>query len=208
MNKTLNTLLGAMLLAGSASTIAASSVDLTVTGVITPSACTPTLSNGGTVDHGKISAKDLKPDQPTWLTTQQLQLSVNCDAATLMAIETKDNRQGSSYVENDPEHFGLGLVNGTEKLGSMFMVLRSPVADGVQARAIFSEDSGSTWYTGGNLATTYLFSVADTSTVAPIPVQQLTANLTVSSQIAPTNGLTLTNEVSIDGSVTMTVRYL
>lgn len=49
MNKTLNSLLGAMLLTGSASAFAASSVDLAVTGLITPSACTPTLANGGVV---------------------------------------------------------------------------------------------------------------------------------------------------------------
>ncbi len=47
MKKTLNTLLVAMLLTASASTFAASSVDLTVTGIITPSACEPTLSQGG-----------------------------------------------------------------------------------------------------------------------------------------------------------------
>ncbi|MFE4459165.1 DUF1120 domain-containing protein [Nocardia tengchongensis] len=52
----------------------ASSVDLTVTGIITPSACTPTLTNGGIVDYGKTSAR-------------YSQLTVTCDAATLMALD-------------------------------------------------------------------------------------------------------------------------
>ncbi|HWT67603.1 MAG TPA: DUF1120 domain-containing protein [Pseudomonas sp.] len=208
MNKTLNILLGAMLLAGSASAFAASSVDLTVTGIITPSACTPTLSSGGTVDYGKISAKDLNPDQATWLKSQTLQLAVNCDAATLMAVEAKDNRAGSSYISGDPLLFGLGLINGTEKLGAMLIGLRSPVADGVPARTIYSYDGGSTWNTGNDLEWNTLISVADTSTVAPIPVQSFTSDLRISPKIAPTNQLTLTNEVSIDGSVTLTVRYL
>ena len=93
MNTVLKTLTAATLLLGSAHVLAASSVDLTVKGLITPSACTPTLSNGGAVDYGKISAKDLKVDQQTFLDSQTVQFTVTCDAATLMAMEAKDNRE-------------------------------------------------------------------------------------------------------------------
>ncbi|MGJ7513325.1 DUF1120 domain-containing protein [Pseudomonas baetica] len=207
MKRTLNTLIGAMLLVGSASAFAASSVDLTVTGIITPSACTPTLSNGGTVDYGKISAKDLNPDRPTNLAVQQVQLNVNCDAATLMALEAKDNREGSDF-NNDTYEYGLGLINGTEKLGAMSLRLRTPVADGIPVRNIISEDGGSTWYGGSDLTRHSIISVADTGTLVPKPVQLFTADLDIAPKIAPSNQLTLTNEVSIDGSVTLTVRYL
>ena len=55
--------------------LAASSTDLTVTGIITPNACTPTLSGGGIVDHGKFSAKDLNAGhETTALPTETLQL--------------------------------------------------------------------------------------------------------------------------------------
>ena len=47
---------GALLLALSNAVCAASSVDLTVKGLITPSACAPSLSSGGLVDHGKVAA--------------------------------------------------------------------------------------------------------------------------------------------------------
>ncbi|MGE8150674.1 DUF1120 domain-containing protein [Pseudomonas vancouverensis] len=207
MNKRLSLVATVLLMTGTASAFAASNTDLTVTGTITPSACTPTLSNGGTIDYGKISAKDLNADRQTNLTTQQLQMNVNCDAATLMAIETKDNRLGSAFI-NDTYDFGLGLINGNEKLGAMSLSLVAQVADGAPARSITSEDGGSTWIFGIYIAKDNIISVADTSTAAPIPVQQFTADLRVSPRIAPTNGLTLTNEVSIDGSVTMTVRYL
>ncbi|MFF3431401.1 YidB family protein [Streptomyces sp. NPDC002602] len=43
---------------------------------------------------------------------------------------------------------------------------------------------------------------------APLPVQDLASNLEIQSGIAPTNELALNNEVAIDGSVTLTVRYL
>lgn len=207
MNKTLNTLFGAMLLTASASAFAASSVDLTVTGLITPSACTPGLSSGGVVDLGKISAKDLTPDATTPLPVQDLQLTVTCDASTLMAIEANDNREGSAS-EDYPHLFGLGLINGTEKLGFMSVAVSSSVADGASVSNIHSYDNGSNWSSSSRLEKDSILSVADTGTLVPIPVQSLTSDLRVHTRIAPTDQLTLTNEVSIDGSVTLTVRYL
>ncbi|WP_237885312.1 DUF1120 domain-containing protein [Pseudomonas sp. PGPR40] len=207
MNKQLSLLTVALLLTGAPSAFAASSTDLTVTGTITPSACAPTLSNSGTVDLGKISVRDLNVDQPTQLLPQNLQLTVTCDAPTLMAVETKDNREGSNY-DNGVYDYGLGLINGTEKLGAMQLRLRSPVADGVPARTIGSEDAGSSWYNEPYLFRTNIISVAQTGTVVPIPVQLFTSDLNVQAEIAPTNRLTLNNEVAIDGSVTLTVRYL
>lgn len=207
MNTALKSVAAALLVASSATAFAASSVDLTVKGLITPSACTPALSNGGTVDYGKISAKDLNIDQVTPLAEQSLQLTVTCDAATLMALDADDNRAGSNHG-NDMMEFGLGLINDTEKLGAMTVRLISPIADGVAVKAIGSEDGGVTWFTERYLMPENLISVANTSADAPIPVQVLTSEMYVSPKIAPANGLTLTNEAAIDGSVTITVRYL
>lgn len=207
MKMPLSTLIAGLLLAGASQAFAASSVDLTVTGLITPSSCTPTLSNGGALDYGKISAKDLRPDLPTSLGAKTLQLSVTCDAATLMALEAKDNREGSDF-NNDPLEYGLGLINGTEKLGGMMLRVLYPVADSVPARTIGSYDGGNTWMFDRNLARDNILSVADATTDTPIPVQVLTAELSVTPRIAPSSGLTLTNEAAIDGSVTLTVVYL
>ena len=207
MNTVLKTLTAATLLLGSAHVLAASSVDLTVKGLITPSACTPTLSNGGAVDYGKISAKDLKVDQQTFLDSQTEQFTVTCDAATLMAMEAKDNREGSD-ANNDEMEFGLGLINGTEKLGGMELRMLNPVADSVPVATIGSYDGGITWGTERNLMRNNLIAPAVAGVNTPIPVQLWTADLNVMPFIAKTSGLTLTNEVAIDGSVTLTVRYL
>lgn len=207
MNTVFKSVTAALLVASSATAFAASSVDLTVKGLITPSACTPALSNGGTVDYGKISAKDLNIDQVTFLAQQSLQLTVTCDAATLMALDADDNRAGSNHG-NDMMEFGLGLINDTEKLGAMTLRLMSPIADGVGVKAIGSEDGGVTWFSERYLMPENLISVANTSADAPIPVQVLTSEIHVDPKIAPASGLTLTNEAAIDGSVTITVRYL
>lgn len=207
MKKTFNSLFAALLITGAGNALAASSVDLTVRGLITPSACEPTLSNGGVADIGKISAKDLNADQETVLPYQFLQLAVTCDAATLMALEAKDNRAGSSYGDN-PELFGLGLINGAEKLGGMELRINDPVADGVTPWVIASEDGGSTWIRHHYFSQVNILSVGTTGIAAPIPVQQFTSSLQIRPIIAPASGLTLNNEVAIDGSATLTVKYL
>ena len=207
MSKSINTLYTALLIASAGSAFAASSVDLSVQGLITPSACTPALSNGGLYEMGKIASKDLSADQPTYLPHHFMQLTVTCDASTLVAIAAKDNRLGSQY-QDDTSEFGLGLINGDQKLGSLALRLLNPVADGVTVRAIVSGDSGETWSAVSWVSPDYITSVANNAAVAPVPVRALTADLRVWPIIAPTNGLTLTSEVPIDGSATLTVVYL
>lgn len=205
--KTLNALFATLLISGTGTALAASSVDLTVRGLITPSACEPTLTGGGNVEIGKISAKDLKVDETTQLADHALQLTVTCDAATLMAIEPKDNRAGSAS-EVDDAAFGLGLVNGNEKLGYFAMVVESAVADGADVGPIASRDGGLTWTRLMFLINNGITSVANSTTIAPVPVQVLVADLTIMPFIAPASSLTLTEEVPIDGSTTLTVKYL
>lgn len=207
MNNTLNTLFATLLITTTGQALAASSVDLTVKGMITPSACEPVLSKGGHIEIGKISAKDLKADEHTTLGDQVLELTVTCDGATLMAIEPKDNRAGSASTIDDAS-FGLGLVNGNEKLGYFAMILDAPVADGTELGPIASRDGGLTWTRLMFLINNGITSVANSTTIAPVPVQSLVANLIVSPNIAPASSLTLTEEVPIDGSATLTVKYL
>lgn len=129
MSKSLNTLIATLLLVGVSNSFAASSIDMSVRGLITPSACSPSLGNGGQYDVGKISAKDLKLNDYTSLGDYVTQLTVTCEAPTLMAIEPKDNRAGSEAM-GEPSYFGLGLINGSEKLGSCGEVLDMALVGG------------------------------------------------------------------------------
>lgn len=207
MNKSLNTLITALMLAGAGNSFAASSIDLSVRGLITPSACTPSIGNGGKFEVGKIAAKDLKTNDYTWLGDYVTQLAVTCEAPTLMAIEPKDNRAGSEAM-GEAVYFGLGLINDDEKLGTLNLLLEKVLADGVASRATDSLDGGATWVRHFSLGPDRITSVSNTTAYAPIPVQVFEAQMTATVLIAPTSGLTLIEEVPIDGSVTLTVRYL
>lgn len=209
MKTSLSLLGGALLLTMTGAVFAASSIDLTVKGLITPSACSPSLSSGGIIDHGKIAAKDLKPDNWTLLGDHTLQLAITCEAPTLLALKGTDN-QGNAH---DPMNtYGLGLVSG-KKLGGYTLSLSNPMADGAAISVIESSDNGLTWrenFPGDAWPVSYLASFGGRSTGnwAPTPVQQVTAEIMVQTLIAPTAGMDLTTEVPINGSATVEVMYL
>lgn len=205
MNKHLIALASTLLIAGTSSAYAASTVDLAVKGIITPNACTPTLSGGGVIDHGKMSAKDLNATAITPLPAASLQMTMTCDAQIAFALKATDNRQGSG----NGSYFGMGLINGNQKLGSYSLELTTPLADTEAVQSIASFDGGTTWEPYTNFENGLLLSVAtmaDSST--PRPTQSLVANISYSGYINRTDGLDLSNEVNIDGSATIEVMYL
>ena len=206
----MKTLLGALtsatLLLATTTTFAASTVELTVKGLIVPSACTPTLPRGGVIDHGKISAKDLNPDGITVIGNHSLSMTVVCEGQTLIALHSEDNRKGSSISNSD---YGLGLINGSQKLGHYTLKMTDPIADGVAVQSIASINGQDNWYLEKFWDPALYMAVADMSDASqPLPVQELHLNLEVQTLINRADSLDLSNEVQIDGSATLTVTYL
>ncbi|MGF6096141.1 DUF1120 domain-containing protein [Pseudomonas sp. 18175] len=185
---------------------AASSTDLNVSGTITPSACAPVLSNGGLIDHGKMTSKDLQPASPTRLEPAEIQLEVLCEGETFFTLTTVDNRAGTSAI--NPRHHGLGLTPEKEKLGSVAFSLFDPVADAQPVKVIISSNGGANWY-----ANPYLGHEALTSFAAldgpntPIALKTLNARLRTFAIIVPATDLTLLDEVPIDGQATLQLKY-
>lgn len=203
---------GALLVAHGVVATAASSVELSVKGAITPSACTPGLSQGGQIDFGKISARDLFADNSTQLPPVNLKLTVNCEAPTLFALRSKDNRAGSAYLD-DGYNYGMGLINGNEKVGAYLLTLRDPVSSTAQVSPLTSLDGGETWWNfphGVFLVWHQLaaFGNHDNRVAAPVPLLDVTSDLYVETRIAPARGLTLDQQVPLDGSATIDLIYL
>ncbi len=207
MKISVSLLSSALLLAMNSSVFAASSVDLSVKGIITPSACTPNLP--GDVDFGKIAAKDLNLDSYTPLERKTLQLSVNCDAATLFAIHPLDNRAGSAA---HGAAFGLGLINGNQKLGVYQLTFTNPTAE-TPSTLIAMFNSEGRWteiLTDDAIAPNDLVALGSRgdSGWAPHPTKDAIMDMTLYTSIAPARNLTLTSEVVIDGSATFEMKYL
>ncbi|MCX2899822.1 DUF1120 domain-containing protein [Pseudomonas mandelii] len=186
--------------------VAASTTELKVTGIITPAACVPTLSSGGIVDHGKISSQDLNQTKETRLAQHTLQFSVNCDSATVFTLKPIDNRPNTDHDRG--ELFGLGKINGDQRLGGFLPSFHNVVADGVPAITLGSIDNGNSWYRNSFIfpyAVNAVGSPADPST--PIAVKDLATDLLINTYIARADSLDLGNEVAIDGSTTLEIRY-
>ncbi|WP_223416427.1 MULTISPECIES: DUF1120 domain-containing protein [unclassified Pseudomonas] len=209
MNKRLSLLTAALLLTGASSAFAASSTDLTVTGRITPTACTPSLANSGVVDFGKTSATDLHQTNWTFLGRPSLKLNVDCDAAQTYALHLKDNRENTAFRSH---LYGLGLINTNQKLGGFDLGFSSAVSENGSIDVLISADQGTTWspsVVAGHVPGTWAaFGDRSTGTLLPTPIKNLTVDMEVGAIIARADSLTLTDEVRLDGAATLEVIYL
>lgn len=183
--------------------LAASSTDLTVTGAITPHACTPTLSTAN-IDFGDIPAKSLNPTAPTPLPEVSLQFAVNCQEPTSMAFNFIDNNppQGTPFLS-------LGKTPADEPIGAVMLLFSNPVADTVPVAVSHSNDNGLNWAATLYLQPRYLHapSVPGNWTV-PIASKQFSTGLIARGFINPAQTLTLNEVVPLNGNATLQIEYL
>ncbi|SKB09626.1 Protein of unknown function [Pseudomonas extremaustralis] len=205
-----------LLLGGSSAVQAASIVDLAVTGLITPTACTPQLSDGAVIDYGKISQQDLKVDRSTRLPVKPLHVNIACNAPNRFALRMHDNRDGSAMV-NSEIYYGLGLDHSGNRIGLYSMTfdpLQTVVDSTAQAYGTESTTGGLAWRTA-NLnpisigANSYLgFTDTAGSTAGPSAIQTLSSTVKVETLINATQNLDLSRETALDGLATLEVVYL
>ena len=203
-------------LAASASAQAASTVELTVGGLITPMACTPVLSGGGLIDFGKISRQDLNQSTGTRLPLKSLTLTVSCNAPGRYALRMRDNRDGTAHV-NSEIYYGLGLDSAGNKIGvySVKFDPRKTVADALPV--IYGTESttgGLAWRTANSnpidIGSRSLLGFTEVagSNAGPSAIQNLTSTLTLEAVINARQNLDLSVETPMDGSATLEVVYL
>lgn len=209
MKKLLCTSVAGLLIGNALPAFAASTTDLTVRGLIVPSACAPSLSANGTVDVGRISIGDLNQDTRTQLTPTTLQLSINCEAPTLFAMKATDNRADSTVGVAE---FGIGKTNAGERIGGYAMFLDKGTADEASVQMIWSMNNGVSW---GRLweddvwQKDFLVSIQDPAAArVPVPAKDTLMELSVNPFILAARNLTLTEDTVIDGSATIEITYL
>lgn len=182
-----------------------------------PAACTPGLSNGGTVDFGKLSVMDLNMDKDTALPDRPLVVSVACDAPTAFTLRLQDNRLGSATGPADETTYGLGLDARQQKIGRYRLVfdpLRVTADSFAQLYRTDSATGTSAWSSASASPLAigtgrYLgFGASAGSTGGPVPIQQLSATASLEAVIAPLGSLDLGSEVRLDGSATLELNYL
>lgn len=195
-----------------APTASAQSADVSMAGRILPGACVVQLGGGGVADLGDIRADSLNADVTTLLESVTLPMTVACDSEVRFAFQGMDNNNESSAV---PYRYGLGMTSGDEKIGSANVLVADVTADGVPGFGTLSADGGETWNDsneGGNFSLTMTdllgFTKEPGTADGPAAIKDIQGSVKVIAQIQPTNELTLTEEVQVNGSVTINLMYL
>lgn len=196
------------LLSVGSSVLAASSTELNVTGLITPSACAPTLSADGIVDHGRVPARSLNQYEYSALPTQVLELAVSCNEPVLFVLVGMDNRADSSLGPGFYYGLGTNIHAPTERLGTVSLVFREVMGDGERVLVLASSNQGLTWFPESNAYPNNYMGFAHPGTLVPEPHRLLTATLQVNTSINAAAYLTLKQEVPLDGSIVLDLRYL
>lgn len=183
---------------------------------VLPVACVPTLSQGGKVNMGKISHRDLRVDNITKLQSRVIQLNVTCDAPASFALKTIENQPGTAmYGESD--RFGLGTDKMSNPVGAYTMSISSATshADGMSSLALTRAPlSASTWSESQSgrqkLSHDSLlgFTTSSGSTTGPDAFEQLNTMIIVEVEIAPTKTLKVSDEIMLKGSATIEIHYL
>lgn len=195
--------------------VAATSVNLSVTGTISPPSCDIAMTGNGQIDFGEIIlAPSGATDAPQRLTQT---LSITCAAPSYAGFRLVDNRASSvppALVV--PEHFGLGLDSASNPIGYFDMTVQTILVDAATGLVKSSLNDGTTWtdasaalletYALGS--TTYAFDSATTPTTAPKAVTTASTLIGVAYQIQPRNTLDTSNTVTLDGSATFELIYL
>ncbi|WP_445147343.1 DUF1120 domain-containing protein [Dyella sp. Tek66A03] len=210
--------LATVLLSGAATAaFAGNSADIRVTGTITPGSCSIDVGNNGLFDLGKIPASSLNRGANTTLPGVSASFNVSCDAPLRFVLQAIDNRADSVFLIGGANvNFGVGFTPANEKIGDFYALFKGLSADGQPVGVTLSGDGGRTWngadYTGSNaLSTGKLqgFTVAPGgATSGPSAIQNLSGTFLVTGRIQDADNLTLTQEVSIDGSATIELVYL
>lgn len=209
--------------------VAANSVDLRVTGTITPSACDVSLA-GGDFDLGIIQASELSATESTYPgVVGGKTLNITCSGATQVAFKAIDNRSGSvpPLSGGAESAFGLGVDSSNNPIGYYRLQVKSASAatdaSSGAAQIKRSSDEGVSW-TGfltsgpGNMSSLGAFNAspviyafdagAASDTAQPAPIISAAVSLQVSTVIQPESALDTSTEIPLDGSATIELVYL
>ncbi len=200
----------------------AQSAALLVKGTVSPSACTPTLTNGGVLNWGAIPADTLSYNAPTHLLPKTIDFSIACSAATSIAIRTVDNsaatrvpgialtREGG--VAPNEAIYGLGAVAG-KNIGAYTVRDYGAATTGTASLATLVQNGGGAWrlHPGNALmASTSRYTWAAEGSASPNPGAH--KNLSIPLEITPTlnkrSELPIGNAFTLNGSVSIELDYL
>jgi len=205
------------------SAFAGETAELKVKGLLTNSACSVELSQGGVIDYGNIRLGSLSADANNTIGQKQIPVSITCTAATKVGFTITDNRSDSNAqlpvdVKTTPNvtdkyyTYGVGKTAGGVNIGNYSMWMADVTANGNTVDPIVQNKdwSASTWIKSSTPRsdTFTTTSFATTGTIEPIAITAATFNFVTNLVIQGTNTLAITDDTPFEGQATMTLVYL
>jgi len=206
---------------------AAESATLAVTGTITPASCNVNLSSTS-IDFGTISASTLTNDV-NQVAANPVTVSVACDAATAVAVQTVDNRASSAMTSAEVSSdfgvdlsaapnslFGLGTDSANSKIGILLLGIDGASLNGTTNNNVLTSTDKSTWEahtvsptTAAPLVNNGYFALGETAdSTAPASVTNATYSLAGGVVLKKSDKYPSGEQVTLDGNITFSVVYL
>ena len=191
--------------------MAANSVDIAVTGTITPSACNIILI-GGDINYGNIQL-NAASFAFTNLPTQNRSLEISCSGPTLVGIRGIDNSQNLPPLPQST-NFGLGLDASGNNIGGYYIGMEqfNSTLNGSSGFYRASTDGGVSWDFNGPIIVSsgddWISSWSTTTFGSPAPISTLVQPLKIVTSISPSDNLDTSTEITINGSATIELVYL
>ncbi|MGE4802477.1 DUF1120 domain-containing protein [Yersinia hibernica] len=182
--------------------------ELKVAGKLSVPTCVVNSPDGGIYDLGKISSTKISSTNIGSLDTMTKTWAITCDATTYLTFKTIDNRTASAFPPSTST-YGLGMVNGTGKIGSFFVNMQNAKVDGVPVKVfntkastftvandsqVFNDDSVHGWASANNVQTAGKI---------------FTTDMAVGTYLSTVSGMNgpITQNTEIDGSMTINFAY-
>lgn len=230
MNAVKKTACALAVLATTSTAVMAESIDVKVIGTITPTACKPTLTGGGTIDYGTIAPASLKKDALNQLDNKQLDFAITCDAPAKVALKSINGRPNTAAGTTETGTFagvapkgiarnngnwvvGLGL-DGNKKIGGYNISIADVFADGAAVDYIDQNGNSQNWEKSSTSKNflhwnqPFKASWSKPGTLTPVAFTTLAGKLNVQAYINKASELDLTKPVKLDGLTTLELVYL
>ena len=185
-----------------------SAADLSVNGQIrTGGACSIALGNGGVIDLGNLSKKELPNGNHLNEISRDMPLTINCRHPVRVGIDVIDNRGGTMKPGMIDGGFGLGniAIGGYYLRGSYS---GGGEADGRPVIPIRRKSGETRWNYYGAWRTDVTTSWGDPWVAVPEPVAFKTLKDTLGISVLFRGDIAFTDELEIDGSATLELVYL
>lgn len=195
-------------------TSVAQAQNLNIGGQGLPRSCQLTLGDGGIADYGTIPAASLVRGQHTALARKLVTLRISCPGQTTVGLSVADNRADSLIAELGEARYNFGLGKaGDANVGGfhLFLEQHNVTTDQQPANQIYSNNGRKSWEktgTGGQLGKDRLFAWARPNTTVPASFATISGSILIIPWLNKPELLPLSQQIPLDGSVTMEIQYL